>query len=276
MRGGKVQVSGSASSQYSSALLFLGPLLEEGLEIEITGGLTSASFIDLTIGVLEEAGITVITRQRYQQYVVPGGQQYQPREYVIPGDYPSAAALMAATAVAGGEITLHNLLPGDAGGEAILEVFSKMGMQIARTGNSVTVQAQEAPHGISFDGNKAIDSVPVIVAAACFANSPSRIYNVANLRLKESNRIDDLAAELNKAGCSVVPSAGAIEVQPATITGGADLDAHADHRLVEAFAAIGLRSKHPITISGAQHIAKSYPHFFDDLAELGAKIERLA
>lgn len=276
MRGGKVQISGSTSSQYSSALLFLGPLLEEGLEIEITGGLTSASFIDLTIGVLEEAGITVITRQRYQQYVVPGGQQYQPREYVIPGDYPSAAALMAATAVAGGEITLHNLLPGDAGGEAILEVFSRMGMQIARTGNSVTVQAQEAPRGVNFDGNTAIDSVPVIVAAACFANSPSRIYNVANLRLKESNRIDDLAAELNKAGCSVVPSAGAIEVQPATITGGASLDAHADHRLVEAFAAIGLKSKHPITISGAQHIAKSYPHFFDDLAKLGAKIERLA
>src|SRR5258708_15763004 len=96
MRGGKVQISGSTSSQYSSALLFLGPLLEEGLEIEITGGLTSASFIDLTIGVLEEAGITVITRPRYQQYVVPGGQRYQPRAYVIPGDYPSAAALSAA------------------------------------------------------------------------------------------------------------------------------------------------------------------------------------
>src|SRR5260370_17822514 len=110
----------------------------------------------------------------------------------------------------------------------MLEVFSKMGMQIARTGNSVTVQAQETPQGISFDGNKAIDSVPVIVAAACFANSPSLIYNVANLRLKESNRIDDLAAELSKAGCSVVPSAGAIEVQPSPITGRPHLDAHAD------------------------------------------------
>src|SRR5260221_14088997 len=102
MRWGKGHSPGSASLQYTRALLFRGSLLEEGLGIEITGGLTSASFIDLTIGGLEEAGITVITRQRSQQYVVPGGQRYQPREYVIPGDYPSAAALMAATAVAWG------------------------------------------------------------------------------------------------------------------------------------------------------------------------------
>jgi 3-phosphoshikimate 1-carboxyvinyltransferase len=277
LHGGKVQISGSTSSQYISALLFLGPLLEEGLEIEITGGLTSASFIDLTIRILEGAGITVITRQRYQHYVVPGMQRYQPREYTIPGDYPSAAALIAAVAIAGGEVTLHNLLPGEADGENILAVFAKMGVHVTRAGNSITVQRQEALGGINCDGNKSIDSVPVIVAAACFADSPSRIYNVANLRLKESNRIDDLAAELNKAGCNVFPAADAIEIHPVgqpAISGGADLDAHADHRLVEAFAVIGLKSRHPVTISNAYHIAKSYPHFFDDLAKLGAKIER--
>ncbi len=277
IRGGKVRISGNKSSQYISSLLFLAPLLKEGLDIEIIDGLTSASFLDLTIQILEEAGISVLTQERYRHYVVPGMQQYQPRAYIIPGDYPSAAALLAAAAIAKGDITLSNLQPGDANGEAILEVFSKMGVQITRSENGITARSNEPLHGITFDGNKTIDSVPVIVAAACFANSPSYIYNVANLRLKESDRINDLATELNKAGCRVIPSADSIEVHPAGldgIEGGANLDAHADHRLIESFVAIGLGSRQPITVSNAHHIAKSYPRFFDDLIDLGARIEQ--
>jgi 3-phosphoshikimate 1-carboxyvinyltransferase len=200
IHGGKTRISGKKSSQYISALLFLAPLLKEGLEIEIVDELTSASFLDLTIEVLEQAGITVITEDPYRHYVVPGVQQYQPRDYVIPGDYPSAAALLAAVAIAKGEIAIANLQPGDVNGEAILGVFSEMGVQITRTGNTIIATSHGPLHGIVVDGNKTIDSVPVIAAAACFANSPSRIYNVANLRLKESDRINDLSTELNKAG----------------------------------------------------------------------------
>ncbi len=278
IHGGKIRISGKKSSQYISALLFLAPLLKEGLEIEIVDELTSASFLDLTIEVLEKAGITVITEDPYRHYVVPGMQQYQPRDYVIPGDYPSAAALLAAVAIARGEITIANLQPGDTNGEVILEVFSEMGVQITRTGNTITATSREPLHGIVVDGNRTIDSVPVIAAAACFANSPSRIYNVANLRLKESDRINDLARELNKAGCHVTPSADSIEIHPAGldgIQGGVELDAHADHRLIEAFVAIGLATNRPITVSNVFHIAKSYPLFFDDLIELGARIEQM-
>ena len=278
IHGGKIRISGKKSSQYISALLFLAPLLKEGLEIEIVDELTSASFLDLTIEVLEKAGITVITKDPYKHYVVPGMQQYQLRDYVIPGDYPSAAALLAAVAIAKGEITIANLQLGDINGEAILKVFSEMGVQITRTGNTITATSRGPLHGIVVDGNRTIDSVPVIAAAACFANSPSRIYNVANLRLKESDRINDLARELNKAGCQVTPSTDSIEIHPAGldgIQGGVELDAHADHRLIEAFVAIGLASNRPITVSNVFHIAKSYPLFFDDLIELGARIERV-
>ena len=276
--GGKVRISGKKSSQYISALLFLAPFLKQGLDIEIIDEMTSASFLDLTIQILKEAGISVRTKERYRHYVVPGMQQYQPREYVIPGDYPSAAALLAALAIGKGEITLANLHPGDANGEAILEVFSEMGVHITRTENTITARCHEPLHGIVVDGNLTIDSVPVIAAAACFATTPSRIYNVANLRLKESDRINDLAMELNRAGCHIVPSADSIEIHPTSqdgIEGGVDLDAHADHRLIEALVAVGLGSKHPITVSNAFHIAKSYPQFFDDLMKLGAKIERV-
>jgi 3-phosphoshikimate 1-carboxyvinyltransferase len=278
IRGGKIRISGKKSSQYISALLFLAPLLKEGLEIEIVDELTSASFLDLTIEVLEKAGIAVITRDPYKHYVVPGKQRYQPGEYIIPGDYPSAAALLAAVAIAKGEITINNLQSGDTNGEAIVQVFSEMGVQISRAGNAITAISREPLHGIVVDGNRTIDSVPVIAAAACFAGSHSRIYNVANLHLKESDRIDDLAWELNKAGCQVIPSEDSIEIYPAGlegIKGGVELDAHADHRLIEAFVAIGLATNDPITVSNVLHIAKSYPQFFDDLIELGAKIERV-
>ena len=278
IRGGKVHISGKRSSQYISALLFLAPLLKEGLDIEIVDRLTSASFLDLTIQILNEAGISVLTEERYRHYVVPGMQQYQPGEYIIPGDYPSAAALLAAVTIAKGEITLSNLQPGDANGEAMLEAFSKMGIDITRAENAITARCYEPVHGITFDGDRTIDSVPAIVAATCFASSPSYIYNVANLRLKESDRINDLAVELNKAGCHVVPSADSIEILPVGmdgIKGDVNLNAHADHRLIQAFVAIGLASKQPITVSHAFHIAKSYPYFFEDLIDLGAKIERV-
>ncbi len=276
VHGGRILISGRKSSQYISALLFLAPLLKEGLEIEIVDKLTSASFLDLTIEVLEKAGIAVITRDPYKHYVVPGMQYYRARGYIVPGDYPSAAALLAAVAIARGEITITNLQAGDTNGEAVLEVFSKMGVQISRNGNTITAISRGPLQGIAFDGNRTIDSVPVIAAAACYAKSPSRIYNIANLHIKESDRINDLARELNKAGCHVIPSADSIEIYPASpdgIPGGVELDAHADHRLIEAFVAVGLATNRPITISGAIHIAKSYPHFFNDLVELGAKIE---
>ncbi len=276
LRGGKVNISGKKSSQYISSLLFLAPLLEEGLEIEIVDGLASASFVDLTVEVLREAGITVIANQQHSHYVVPGGQQYRPIDYTIPGDYPSAAALLAAVAVAQGEITITNLHPGDEQGKALLEIFSNMGVRIIHNGSTLIARAQGSLRGINCGGDTVIDSVPVIVAAACFAGQPSRIYNVANLRLKESDRIYDLAMELNTLGCRVNPSDGALEIIPvgaSGVHGGVTVDAHSDHRLIQALSIAGLGSKQPVTITHAEHIAKSYPRFFADLGSSGAKID---
>ena len=189
---------------------------------------------------------------RHRRYIVPGMQSYRPGEYHIPGDYPSTAALLSATAVTRGEITLANLPPGDAGGEALLNVFTAMGVQITRTGTGIQAQCDGPLRGVTFDGNTVIDSIPVIAAAACFAETPSYIYNIAHLRLKESDRINDLAMELNKAGCQVIPSADAIEIRPAGpdgIAGRVTLDAHTDHRLIEACAIVGLGSRQPVTIN---------------------------
>jgi len=272
LHGGPVSVSGNTSSQYLSALLFLGPLLKEGLEIEVLDGLTSASFVDLTIDILASAGITIHTLTQHQYYQIPGGQQYRAGVYTVPGDYPSAAALLAALAVAGGEITLRNLPENDPAGEAVLAAFTALGVEITRQGQELTARVTKPLRGAVLDGNRIIDSVPVIAAAACLARTPSHIYNVANLHFKESDRIQDLADELNKLGCRVTPLPDAIRidpVEPGAIRGGVAVEAHADHRLIQALAIAALGSREPATIYDAQHIAKSYPHFFADLATLG-------
>jgi len=251
-------------------------LLDEGLEIEIVDGLASASFVDLTIQVLREAGISIIVKQPQSHYMVPGGQRYQPLDYTIPGDYPSAAALLAAVAVARGELTMPNLQAGDEQGQAMLEVFSSMGVHITRSGDTIIARVQESPRGISCTGDAVIDSVPVIVAAACFAGLPGRIDNVANLRLKESDRIYDLAMQLNALGCRVTPSEDALEIAPVGavgVHGDVTVDAHSDHRLIQALTIAGLGSRQPVTITNVQHIAKSYPRFFADLRSIGATIE---
>ncbi|HEU5368260.1 MAG TPA: hypothetical protein VFU69_07340, partial [Ktedonobacterales bacterium] len=208
-----------------------------------------------------------------RRYFIPGKQRYLAQPYHIPGDYPSAAALLAAVAIAGGEITLRGLEPG-ADGEAMLAAFAQMGLEINRSENTITARADKPLRGITFDGNTAIDSVPCIAAAACFAAGKSVISNIANLRLKESDRIYDLAAALQATGCQIVPFPDRLEIQPASrIEGNVEVDAHADHRLAQALAVVGLGSAHPITLRHAGHVAKSYPHFFDDLTRLGAKVE---
>jgi 3-phosphoshikimate 1-carboxyvinyltransferase len=276
LHGGRVQLSGQQSSQFVSALLFLGPLLAEELELEITDTLASASFVDLTIQMLQQAGITVITRERHTHYLIPGNQHYQSLNYRIPGDYPSAAALLAAVAIAKGEITLRGLPLEDQDGTALLTAFAKMGLEFTRSGRNgadLTARASGPLRGLSVDGSQAIDSVPCLAAAACFASTPSRIFNVANLRLKESDRLYDLSAALGALGCQISPSADALSITPATsIAGGVTVDAHSDHRLAQALAAAGLGSQRSIILQNAQHIAKSYPRFFDDLASLGARL----
>ena len=277
LHGGLVRLSGKKSSQFLSALLYLAPLLEEDVEIEIIDTLASASFIDLTIQMLHQAGINIITQERYRRYAIPGAQAYKSQTYRVPGDYPSAAALLAAVAVAKGEITLYPLPPDDSDGTALLAAFARLGLHITRgkgrLKDHLTARADGPLQPLYLDGSPVIDSVPYLAAAACFASRPSVIQHIANLRLKESDRIYDLAAELRKIGCSIIPLRDMLEIAPAKeVAGGVEVDAHADHRLAQALAIAGLGSQQPITLHNAHHVAKSYPAFFDDLASLGASI----
>jgi 3-phosphoshikimate 1-carboxyvinyltransferase len=287
-RGGDVCVAGARSSQYLSALLYLAPLTADGLRITVTEGLRSAPLVRVTIRALAAAGIAVVAAPDLLRFEVAGGQTFRPGKYAVPGDGPSAAALAAAALALEAPLRLERLETDADDVHALLEALAALGAPATfsdplapgneRTGESaVTLAAGARLRGARMDGDACIDSVPALVAAACFAEGESRFERVATLRLKESDRIGDLCAELRRAGCDVdaEPDAIIVRGRPAGIAGGAIVSGHQDHRLIQALAIVALRSRQGLTIEGADAVAKSYPWFFDDLAALGARVKAL-
>jgi 3-phosphoshikimate 1-carboxyvinyltransferase len=284
-RGGDVSVSGARSSQYLSALLYLAPLTERGLRIRVTDELRSAPLVRATLRALGEAGIRVTAADDLRSFTVAGGQTYRPRVARVPGDGPSAAALLAAALALDAPLRLERLDAREDDVAALLAALRALGVPFTQAPSAVAGDPPAlalAPgarlRGARVVGDGCIDSVPALVAAACFAEGESRFERVATLRLKESDRLGDLAAELTRAGCNVhaEPDALVVRGRPEGIAGGATVDAHQDHRLAQTLAIVALRSQQGLTITGAAHVSKSYPWFFADLAALGASVTPLA
>jgi 3-phosphoshikimate 1-carboxyvinyltransferase len=275
IEGGSVAVSGARSSQYLSALLYLAPLLPAGLDITVTDALRSAPLVRATLRALAAADIHALATPDLRLFSVPGNQPFAPRVYDVPGDGPTAAALAAAALALGLPLRLERLDAGEEDVTALLAALRALGADLADAGDGTLAVAPGASlRGARIDGDACIDSVPALVALACFAEGETRFENVATLRLKESDRIGDLCAELARAGCDVAPGPDSIAVHgsPAGIRGGATVSAHDDHRLAQALAIVALRAERGLTITGADAVAKSYPGFFDDLAGLGAEV----
>lgn len=275
--GGEVEVSGARSSQYLSALLYLGPLLTRGLTVTVRDELRSAPLVAATLYALRLAGIQIESAPDLRHFVVPGEQAYIAREYHVPGDGPSAAALIAAALAMRTPLRLERL---DAGGRdvaamlAAVSSLASVGVSYSVSSGAVDIRGNGTVSGATVDGDACIDSVPVLVALACCAEGASRFERVATLRLKESDRIADLCEELRRAGCDAEPGEDTILVRgrPGGIRGGVTVSAHDDHRLAQALAIVALRSERGLTIEGADAVAKSYPSFFDDLRQLGADV----
>ncbi|WP_442603848.1 3-phosphoshikimate 1-carboxyvinyltransferase [Paenibacillus sp. KN14-4R] len=277
-RGGKITVSGNVSSQYLSALLFMAPLLEEDSEIEVLHDLKSKIIVGQTLEVLAEAGIIVHASDDLMHYKIPGRQQYKAQKYVVQGDYPGSAAILAAAAVTNSDVKLLRLSEHSKQGEkACVDVLRAMGVNLTHQDGVVHVLGNSKLTAGEFDGDHFTDAVLAMVAAAVFAEGTSRFYNVENLRYKECDRITDYLNELRKAGANVEERQSEIIVHgcPEGVEGGVEINAHYDHRVIMALTVVGLRSQKGLTINDAHHVAKSYPQYFDHLESLGAQIERI-
>jgi 3-phosphoshikimate 1-carboxyvinyltransferase len=288
LRGGIIAVSGSKSSQYLSSLLFLAPLVGEPVEIRVTGVLVSKAPVRQTLEVIRRFGVAVDAAEDLMRFAV-APQLYRAQTAAVNGDWPGSAAVMTAAAVTGGSVTIDGIYDDEQGEKESATVLRNMGADVlTRRGHAsesaVHVRGRDLT-AVDFDGDLATDAVLALCGAACVAHGLSRFYNVANLRLKECDRISEPIAELRKLGvqCQEGKDAGdddhdaiLIEGNPYGYEGGITVDGRRDHRVIMLLTIVALRCRKAVTITGAEHIAKSYPDFFPHMRRLGARIEEAA
>ena len=273
--GGEVTIPGRVSSQHISGLLMVAPYSGNGIKINISDGLRSRPYIDITLDVMRDFGVEAINRN-YKEFLVKGGQKYKARHYRIEGDYSSAAYFLAAGAIGGQPITVTNLKVDSAQGDKyLLNILSEMGCSIEYQKEQVKISRHKELKGVTVDMGDYPDIVQTLAVVAAYAHGKTEINNISHLRFKETDRISDTAAELTKMGIRVDVNDNTMVVYGGKPKG-AEIEAHADHRMVMSLAVAALFAEGSSIITGAEAVTKSYPQFFADLAKLGANIEELS
>lgn len=272
IKGGKTSIRGDISSQFISGLLFACPRAKEDTEISITTVLESKSYVQMTMETLAKHGIETEATADFSRLLIPSNQNYLPVDQEVPGDFSSAAFLLAAAVITSSRVTMKNLIYQTMQGDKeIVKILRRMGSTINAGGKFVEVVGGELS-AVDIDAADIPDLVPVCTVLACYAKGTSKIYNAKRLRYKESDRLAALHSELKKMGANIVMKEDSLTIKGPCAMHGATVDPHNDHRIAMActVAALGARGK--TKIQNSECINKSYPQFFNDLRSLGAKV----
>ena len=273
LRSGEYTLAGNVSSQFISGLLFALPLLAGDSTLHLIPPVESRSYIEMTRAAQAAFGVTSHWLDD-TTLCIPGGQQYHPRDYIVEGDYSQAAFLAVLGAVKGG-ITLTGLaaetLQGDA---AILDILRRCGAKFTRTEAGLVFE--QAPlHGVDIDLADCPDLGPVLMVLGLLCEGTTVIRNAERLRIKESDRIAAMEAELRACGGVLSSEGSTITVQgckPQLHAPEAPLSGHNDHRVVMSLTVLALAADIPLAINEAEAVQKSWPHFFDALKPLGVEV----
>lgn len=271
---GTFTLPGNVSSQFISGLLFALPLLPGDSQLHLIPPVESRSYIDMTRAV--QAAFGVHSRWLDETtLLLPGGQQYHPCDYNVEGDYSQAAFPAVLGAVCGG-VTITGLAPDTLQGDAaILDILRRCGAVFTRKGDSVTF-AKAPLHGVDIDLADCPDLGPVLMVLGLLCEGTTVIRNAERLRLKESDRIAAMEAELRACGGVLESDGGTITVHGCAErlhAPAAPLHGHNDHRVVMSLAVLAAAAGLPLTVDDAEAIQKSWPGFFADAAPLGVEVE---
>jgi len=257
--GGRIKLAGDKSSQYLTSLLLSAPYFKNDTEIIIEGDLTSKSYADITLDIMETFGIKV-KNDAYQKFSVQANQVYTAKNYKVEGDWSSASYFLGAAAITEGEITISGVNPESVQGDARFpDVLEKMGCNVKKSAHSVQLKGNPLK-GIKVDMNNMPDAVQTLAVIALFAKGDTLIENIGNLKIKETNRIEGLANELGKLGAQVETGEDFLLIKPGKYNG-TEIETYNDHRMAMSFAIAGLKIP-GVKIKNPKCVEKSFPDFF--------------
>jgi 3-phosphoshikimate 1-carboxyvinyltransferase len=274
--GGHVEIPGDVSSQFITALLMAGAVIEKGIEIRLETELKSAPYVDITVAVLEAFGVEAAATE--MGFEVAGGQSYGPAdgEYAVPGDFSSMSYLLAVGALAADDegVVVEGAHPSAQGDSAIVDVLERMGTAIDwdREAGEITVE-RSSLSGVEVGVADTPDLLPTIATLGAAADGTTRITDCEHVRYKETDRVSAMAEELSKMGACVEEARDELVVHGGeTELVGARVDGRSDHRIVMALTVAGLVAEGETVVKGAEHVDVSFPDFFDTMASLGASV----
>jgi len=253
VKGGRIEISGQTSSQYISALMMVAPFAEHDVEIVISDKLVSKPYIDMTIKVMEDFGVKV-TNHDYEKFEITAGQKYKGCDYLVEGDASSASYFYALEKLHNTKLDIQNINKDS--------LQADMGFLDVEVGGEI-------------DLNHMPDAAMTVAIMAAFHKGKTRLTNIANLRVKETDRIKALVTELKKVGCDAKELDDGIEINgdPDKLHGNVVIQTYDDHRVAMCFSILATLIEN-VQVLDPDCTSKTYPTFFEDLQRAGFEVEK--
>ena len=267
LAGGQVRIAGNISSQYLSALLMVAPYANSPVDIKLTTELNSKPFVDMTLAVMADFGV-VVSREGYRRFHIEPALYSPLDKLVVESDATAASYFFAAPAICGGRVRVENMRRASKQGDIrFLGILAEMGCQISEDEHGIQVSRSGKLNGVDVDMCDISDTAQTLAVIAPFAETPTHIRGIASARLKETDRISAVCAELGRLGVRVEEHEDGMTIFPCEDIKPACVRTYNDHRMAMSFALIGLRVD-GICIEDPGCVSKTFPDFFKVLEGL--------
>lgn len=263
-----VEIDCSKSSQYISSILMASPNFKSPIEIKTIGRVVSKPYINMTLKMMKDFGIQFLEKDN-SIYIQP--QEYSTSEYLIEGDMSSASYFLAMALISNSTVKLNNFFKNSIQGDSqFLNVLTKIGLKILSFNETnITVQGVENYNGIELSMNDIPDVAQTLAAVALFAETPTKVWDVENMRIKETDRISALKNEILKLNGNFEEFQDGFLITPKPFTEyeGEFLETYDDHRMAMSLTLIGLRVPN-IKILDPNCVSKTFPNFFEEFNKI--------